>query len=127
MASPPDIVRLRDIEGLGFRECAARLGLGSRHSARRAYTKARAGVTKAGRAPVTDAPRSLIRFARDKRREGCPVCALSPDIRAQLVEASSRKIPRAVQLEWLRTDVGARITDADLSQHANGRHDAEER
>jgi hypothetical protein len=44
VAPPPDVVRLRDHEGLGFQEIATQLGLTSRDAAARAYTKAKADL-----------------------------------------------------------------------------------
>lgn len=71
-------------------------------------------------------PRTLAAFVHAKRRSGCPVCALPAGVRQQLTEARNRKITRAVQLEWLRTEVGVKVTDADLTAHVNGRHDVED-
>lgn len=77
---------------------------------------------KASRAPS----RTLTQFARAKRRVGCPVCALPADVRAQLAGASSRKIPRAVQIDWLTTELSVKITDAHLTAHFGGRHDVQD-
>lgn len=115
----PEVVRLKDQEHRSFVAIAATMGI-SKDAARRAYHR-----TKAGPRPTGAGPRSLVRFMRDKRREGCPVCALDPAVRQQLAEASTRKIPRAVQLEWLHAEVRTKVTADDLSQHVNGRHDAE--
>ena len=68
---------------------------------------------------------SLVQFAREKRRATCPVCKLPADVLAQLIEARNKKITRAVQLEWLRTEVGVTITDDQLNVHGQGRHDTE--
>lgn len=72
--------------------------------------------------PKTSKPRTLARFAQDKVRANCPVCALPLDAQAQLATASDRKISRAVQLEWLRTEFGAAVTDDQLTAHGAGRH-----
>ncbi len=68
-------------------------------------------------------PRSLVDFARAKRRSGCKVCKLPPPIADELKAARDRKVPRAVQLEWLNTEHGLKITGMDLDMHRNGRHD----
>ena len=68
--------------------------------------------------------RTLAEFLRDKRREGCPVCALSPDILQCLAEAANKgtaKVPE--QVEWLNTDCGAHVTVQELTAHRAGRHE----
>lgn len=67
--------------------------------------------------------RTLTDYMKAKKRAACPVCQLSDTVRRQLVEAREKGIRRRDQLEWLRVEVGADITDADLTQHVNGRHD----
>ena len=69
--------------------------------------------------------RTLAEFLRDKRRAGCPVCALSPEILQCLAEAANKgsaKVPE--QVEWLNTDCGARITVQELTQHRSGHHES---
>lgn len=66
---------------------------------------------------------SLVDYARAKRREDCPVCALPEDIRQQIVMASDRGIRRRQVIEWLREIVKAQITEQELTTHRNGRHD----
>lgn len=68
--------------------------------------------------------RSLAEYARDRRRDGCPVCALPPDIREQMARASEKKIRRPVVLAWLRDEHGTEIKDTDMTVHVNGHHDA---
>lgn len=70
--------------------------------------------------------RSLMKFARDKRKKDCPVCALPAEVRNQLKGAGAVKIQRPVQLEWLRDEHKVKISDAQLTLHYSGRHDAEE-
>ena len=70
-------------------------------------------------------PRTLMQFHKDKRRQGCPVCALDPKVLAQLRSAAESKIQRPVQLEWLREECGVKITDHQLTVHYSARHDAE--
>ena len=65
----------------------------------------------------------LMDFMRAKRRQSCPVCKLPADVREQLATASDKGIKRKDVLEWLRTIVGAPITDAELTAHRTGRHD----
>jgi hypothetical protein len=68
--------------------------------------------------------RTLAEFLRDKRREGCPVCALSPEILQCLAEASTKGTARVPeQVEWLNADCGARITVQELTAHRAGRHE----
>lgn len=69
---------------------------------------------------------SLDAFARAKRREGCPVCALPDDTRLQILGASERGIRRPTVLAWLRDEIKAEIRDTDLTTHVNGHHDARE-
>jgi len=67
--------------------------------------------------------RSLMDFVRDSRREGCKICGLPADVRAQLREASSKKITMSQQLQWLATDYGATISAAEMMAHRGGRHE----
>lgn len=75
------------------------------------------------KAKPAPARRSLSQFALDQRRAGCPVCALPADVLAEVRSASRRKIPRAVVLEWLHVEHGAKVTAADIAAHVNARHD----
>lgn len=68
-------------------------------------------------------PRSLVDFMRAKRRAACKVCQLPDDVREQLRTASDKDIKRRDVLEWLRTEVGSDITDAELTSHKAGHHD----
>ena len=65
----------------------------------------------------------LVDFMRQKRREACPVCRLSAEVRSQLDTASDKGIKRKDVLEWLHRVVGSPITDAELTAHRTGRHD----
>jgi cytolysin (calcineurin-like family phosphatase) len=80
--------------------------------------------TQAAARPATTQLRTLVQFVRDQRRVGCPVCALPVAVRGQLAEAAAKKIPRQVQLDWLRTECKNSITAGDLDRHRTGRHDA---
>lgn len=68
--------------------------------------------------------RSLAEYARDRRRDGCPVCALPTDIREQMARASEKKIRRPVVLAWLRDEHNITIGDVDMTTHVNGHHDS---
>lgn len=70
------------------------------------------------------AKRSLSQYVRDKRREGCPVCALSPQLLTEIRAASKNKIPRDVVLEWLKIEHGVKVTHQEIVAHANARHDS---
>lgn len=66
---------------------------------------------------------TLIEFVRLKRQAECPVCQrLDDNTREQLLEASKKKIKRALQIEWL-VSLGHEISDSDLSSHYSGRHE----
>lgn len=67
--------------------------------------------------------RSLAQFVADQRRAGCPVCALPPDVLADVKTASRRKIPKSVVLEWLASEHGRTISAQDMAAHVNARHD----
>lgn len=70
-----------------------------------------------------DAP-SLVQFVRAKKREGCLVCTLPPEIREQVGRpASEKKINRDLQVAWLQLVSGVKITADQLNNHINGRHD----
>ena len=68
-------------------------------------------------------PRTLVDFVKDKRRASCVVCKLPDIIRQQVRAASEKKISRRTVLEWLETECGAKITDADIATHSNGHHE----
>lgn len=67
---------------------------------------------------------TLVEFYLAKKREGCRVCALPEDVMEQMRQAKSRKIQRALQLEWL-AKLGYKLTVRDLDSHYSGRHDQE--
>ena len=67
--------------------------------------------------------RSLLRYVKDKRREGCPVCKLPPDTLAQLRDAAAKKVSVTLQLDWLRHEIGVTITSEQINSHRGGRHE----
>jgi hypothetical protein len=68
---------------------------------------------------------SLVDFVRLQKKVNCRVCKLPVEIRGQLGRvATDRKIPREVQLDWIKTATGVKITNDELTAHNNGRHDA---
>lgn len=68
--------------------------------------------------------RSLLEYARDRRRDGCAVCSLPDEIRVQMARASEKKIRRPVVLAWLRDEHNIEIGDGDMTAHVNGHHDS---
>lgn len=72
---------------------------------------------------VPKTQRSLVQFAKDKRRENCSVCKLSDEVRRQMREASDKKIPRRVVKEWLETEHSKKLTDTEMTTHSSGHHD----
>jgi hypothetical protein len=68
--------------------------------------------------------KSLTEFLLDKRREGCPLCALSQDVKDQLKLATKRSIKRAEQMEWLAEEFGLKFTVEQFNTHHAGRHEA---
>lgn len=73
--------------------------------------------------PSPKAHRSLVQFVRDKKRAGCPVCMLPEAVRAEIEAARSRKIGRAEQIEWLKSEHRVTITRAQFDAHHSGRHE----
>lgn len=67
--------------------------------------------------------RTLAQFARDKRREGCPVCVLPVEVRQELRAAGDKKIPVAIQLEWLKAELGVTVGVEQINSHRSGRHE----
>lgn len=72
----------------------------------------------------TKTPRSLVQFVRDERRKDCKICALPPEVRAQVSQANERKINVAVRVKWLLEDYGISVTRSDFEVHGRGNHDA---
>lgn len=68
--------------------------------------------------------RSIEQFVKDRKRSTCPVCALPDNARKQLRVARERKYPRSDVLAWLAEDYNVKISDADMTHHVGGRHDA---
>lgn len=77
----------------------------------------------AQKSPRVPSKRSLTDFMQAKRREGCAVCELPPEIRAQLRGASKRHIRRTDIIEWLASEYGMKITRAAFDSHQSGRHE----
>ena len=71
----------------------------------------------------TTAVRSLNDFLLEKRREGCPICALPADVKEQLRKASKASIRRAEQIEWLESEFKIRLTAEQFNSHHSGRHE----
>jgi hypothetical protein len=67
--------------------------------------------------------RSLAAFVHEKRKQDCKVCALSPEIREEMIQASKKKIRQADVIEWLRAEQGVSLDDSDLASHYSGKHD----
>jgi hypothetical protein len=80
-------------------------------------------VTKKPVAPKSHAARSLADFLLEKRRAGCPVCALPDTVKEQLREAGKRGIRRAEQVEWLESEFGLKLNSALFNAHHSGRHE----
>lgn len=70
-------------------------------------------------------PRSLFNYMRDKRRQHCEVCKLSPALKEEMLAARTRKITRAQVLEWLGVEHGIKLTAGQLDSHYSARHDQE--
>lgn len=68
-------------------------------------------------------PKSLVEFVRAKRRVGCKLCALPEVIRAELAAARTKKIPRTLQLEWIKAEHRIVLTIADFDSHFSGKHE----
>jgi len=66
---------------------------------------------------------SLAEFMLNKKRAGCPVCALPIEVYAEIVEAKKRKFKRSDVLEWLATTKHVKLTVTDLDRHYSGRHE----
>ena len=84
-------------------------------------------ATKPGlgrQAPASKRPAlTLTEFVRAKKRAACPVCGLTEDVRSQLIEARTKKIKRAEQLEWLAVQHQIKLTGAELDCHYSGKHE----
>jgi hypothetical protein len=75
-------------------------------------------------APAVTPTRTLEQYLLDKRKDDCPVCALSPEARAILKRASERGTAKiAEQIGWLKEDCHVDITAQELTQHRSGGHD----
>lgn len=69
------------------------------------------------------AARSLADFMLEKRREGCPICALPDDVKEQLRKARKASIRRAEQIEWLESEFGLKLSSDLFNAHHSGRHE----
>jgi hypothetical protein len=69
------------------------------------------------------AARSLSEFLLEKRREGCPICALAADVKEQLRKASKASVRRAEQIEWLESEFKVKLTVEQFNAHHSGRHE----
>ena len=124
LGSPLRADRLQDwlLESARAEWSAIKRTLGSANG-NGARPPAKAPVGEPESAPALPA-RTLAEFLRDKRKAGCPVCTLSPEILHCLAEAANKgtaKVPE--QVEWLNIDCGARVTVAELTSHRSGRHE----
>lgn len=68
-------------------------------------------------------PRSIVEFAHDQKRKGCPVCEVPLVIRQQIVSARAKRITVPVVLEWLKSEHGIRLTRGQIRLHYGGMHD----
>jgi hypothetical protein len=66
---------------------------------------------------------SLVEYVRERRRADCVVCKLPDEIRQQISTAADKKIKRAVVIAWLQEEQSVRISEDELTVHANARHD----
>lgn len=73
--------------------------------------------------PKVKTRRSLVQFVRDKKREGCPICALPAEVIDQIKTAVTRKISRAEQIEWLATEYQVTVTKGQFETHVSARHE----
>lgn len=75
----------------------------------------------------TGDPPSIEDFMRNKRKEDCRVCRLSEDLRLKLSTASKKGWSRENVVEYLNEhfadDMGANVTDDELTTHFSGKHD----
>jgi hypothetical protein len=82
------------------------------------------GAPASAMAPAVTPTRTLEQYLLDKRKDDCPVCALSPEARAILKRASERGTAKiAEQIGWLKEDCHVDITAQELTQHRSGGHD----
>ncbi len=86
-------------------------------------TKKRATKVLVRRRRVGKPTASLTDFIRAEKQKGCPVCALPPDIQAQLRQAPEKKIKIVDRVRWLKEVVRADVTTGDLTRHNAARHD----
>lgn len=78
------------------------------------------GAPSSGAVPL----RTLDQYLLDRRKAECPVCHLSPDVRAILKRASEKGSAKvAEQLNWLRDCCGATVTASELTTHRAGGHE----
>lgn len=66
--------------------------------------------------------RSLDEFTKEKQRETCPVCKLAPELQEQIAAASTKRVPVAVICEWLQSEYGLTVSEAEFIRHGRGAH-----
>ena len=70
---------------------------------------------------------ALVDHAKGKRLEQkkalCPVCKLTPEIRAQITEARARGVTQNEIIVGLAELYGIEISTSELQSHVSGRHD----
>lgn len=69
------------------------------------------------------ASRSLVDFTMDKKRKACAICQLPAKIKTELLEARTKKIRLAEQIEWLASEHGIKLARAQFDSHYSGRHE----
>ena len=69
------------------------------------------------------AKRSLVAFARDKKREKCKVCQVPEEVRREMTAARDKKITQDILVLWLKSEHGVDIASDDLQSHHAGHHD----
>ena len=67
--------------------------------------------------------RSLLSYVLAKRREGCAVCGLPDEVRAQIVGARERKIESRIIRAWLLAEHGVDILDSVFTSHSAAHHE----
>lgn len=67
---------------------------------------------------------SLVDYARKQRRADCAVCQLPDELRAQIKQASDKKINRDTVIAWLEEVNKIRLTRDQMTTHYSGHHDS---
>lgn len=74
-------------------------------------------------------PKSLTEFAaaaRAAKRPPCKICALKPELRAQIAQSDRKVANFATVIAWLKAEHRITITLAELQGHSRSRHDAQD-